>query len=216
MLRGTTSHFNTSTLVNHILFWITTSAIVPVANGVFVTYFLLLREKELPVALGCSLRWALFLTLAGFVPGLLMILPDSFQDAITMYRQFDGHTVGFPEGGPGLPWIGWSTVAGDLRIAHFVGIHALQILPAVEWLVMTLLPRLAEARQRALVWIFGLAYLGTIALLTWQALSAESIVGPSVRTILIASIFLLINIVATALVIWLPRKNFWSNEPAAQ
>ena len=166
--------------------------------------------------MGCSLRWALFLTLAGFVPGLLMILPDSFQDAITMYRQFDGHTVGFPEGGPGLPWIGWSTVAGDLRIAHFVGIHALQILPAVEWLVMTLLPRLAEARQRALVWIFGLAYLGTIALLTWQALSAESIVGPSVRTILIASIFLMVSIVAAAFVIWLPRKDFWSNEPAAQ
>ena len=46
------------------------------------------------------------------------------------------HTVGAADGAKGIPFFNWSISYGDLRIAHFIGMHALQILPLLAWYLL--------------------------------------------------------------------------------
>ena len=77
--------------------------------------------------------------------------------------------MGAADGGPGLPLFGWSTIAGDLRIPHFFGLHALQALPLFAL-------ALRNRASKLSVDLFGIGYLSAIALLTAQALGQQSIV----------------------------------------
>ncbi len=59
-----------------------------------------------------------------------------------------GHWVGGPAtDAGGLPLTGWSTAGGDLRVAHFFGLHALQVIAAAGWLAS----RLPERRGSRVV-----------------------------------------------------------------
>jgi hypothetical protein len=71
------------------------------------------------------------------------------------------HTAGAPDGGPGLPLINWSKEHGDLRIAHFLGIHSLQVLPAFGFFV---------SKKTNQTILFGVAWFILVSLLLAQAL----------------------------------------------
>ena len=96
------------------------------------------------------------------------------------------HTVGLADGGPGLPLLGWSTVAGDLRIPHFIGMHALQVIPLALILIELAARRVAVLRdvdvRYRLAAIVSATYVAVLAVLTWQALRGQSIVAPDAAT----------------------------------
>ena len=71
--------------------------------------------------------------LAGIRIGLLVFLLGSAEGAVMIGS--NAHTVGAPDGGPGWWPLFWSTVAGDLRVAHFIGIHGIQVLPLTGFLL---------------------------------------------------------------------------------
>jgi hypothetical protein len=96
------------------------------------------------------------------------------------------HSVGVEDGGPGLPVTGWSTVGGDLRVAHFFELHRLQALPLLGFLLANFGPIWLRSGHRvALVWTAGLAYLGLVLILTWQALRGVPVVAPDAPTLLV-------------------------------
>ena len=88
-----------------------------------------------------------------------------------------GLSVGVADGGPGLPVINWSTRGGDLRIAHFFGLHALQVLPLVGHLLS--LPGAARRTGRPVYWVWaaGVAYGGLALLLFLQAMSGRPLLS---------------------------------------
>jgi hypothetical protein len=93
------------------------------------------------------------------------------------------HSVGVPDGGPGLPLTGWSTVGGDLRIGHFVGLHGLQALPLLALLLRRFGRRWNGAAQARLVLVAGLGYAVLTVLLTVQALRGQPLLRPDALTL---------------------------------
>ena len=136
--RGTTSHFNVGTPLDSALFAIMGIAILIVwltATAVAVALF---RQNFTDPVMGWALRLGVLITVLGSATGGLMVVPTSAQRTearATQHMTVSGaHTVGAQDGGPGMPGTGWSREHGDLRVPHFFGLHAMQILPLLAWL----------------------------------------------------------------------------------
>lgn len=82
-----------------------------------------------------AIRYSLVIFLAGNAIGGYMLARGS-------------HTVGVADGGPGLPFVNWSVIGGDLRIAHFIAIHAIQIVPLFAYILSQMSPILPVKHRR--------------------------------------------------------------------
>lgn len=189
--RGTTSHFNMSTPLNGALFVFMGSAIVvQTVLSAFVA-MALWRQQFQDRALGWALRLGMVITIAGASTGGLMTRPTEAQLAqmVATHRAtiVGAHTVGAPDGGPGLPATGWSVEHGDLRVPHFIGLHALQALPLLAWLLWR--RRIEDGRRARLIVVAGGSYAALFVILIWQALRGQPLVSPDFQTI-------------TALLVW--------------
>jgi len=185
---GTTSHFNISTPVSAAV-WATMGlsvVLVWVAN--LLTIVLLLIQRLPYPAFAWALRLGLIVSFVGMGLAFLMTTPTPEQ---IQAAGVDGempiagaHSVGVEDGGPGLPITNWSTTGGDLRVAHFFGLHALQALPLFGFLIASFGPGWLRSSHRVvLVWVAGLFYLGLVLLLAWQALRGQPVVSPDALTL---------------------------------
>jgi hypothetical protein len=127
--RGTTSHFNVGTPLDAAVFSVMGLAIVVQTLMSAAVAVALWRQPFTDRALGWALRLGLTITILGAMVGGLMTRPTEPQltemRAAGRVAVVGAHTVGAPDGGPGLPGTGWSLQHGDLRAPHFLGLHAI-------------------------------------------------------------------------------------------
>jgi hypothetical protein len=182
---GAASHFDVSTPLHSVMWTTMAVSIVVVWLATLVLALLLARVPLGDAALTVAVRAGLVIGLVGMALAFLMIGPTA--DQISDYQGVVGaHAVGVPDGGTGLPLLGWSTTGGDLRIPHFVGMHALQGLPLLAIGLRLLgrrVPLLAYSAVRArLLVLASVGWAGVVAITCWQALRGQSIVAPDALT----------------------------------
>ncbi len=190
VVRGRTSHFDFATPLDAIVYQSMAGMIATLWLCNLALVVLLLIQRLPDRSLMWALRLGLIIAVIGMGLAYLMTLPTPAQQASWgqggAVSVVGAHTVGLPDGGPGLPLLGWSTVGGDLRIPHFVGLHGLQvmILLALGLIALgrrTALLSSATVRLRLVV-TAAAAYLAVIAVLAWQALRGQSVIHPDALT----------------------------------
>jgi hypothetical protein len=180
---GNRSHYNMDTPLSAALWSVMGVTIVMLWLATLAVALRFLREPGRDRAATTAIRLGLVVALIGLAEGFLMATAAT-------------HTVGAPDGGPGLPLLGWSTVGGDLRIAHFIGMHALQGLPLLA-AALAVGHRLDEVTRVRLVQVAAAAWTGLVVLLTWQALRAQPLLAPDALTLAALAALVAVTVAAT-------------------
>ncbi len=162
----------------------------------------------------------LFMALLGMGVGLLMAFVTEGQLAVDAHGRevalMAGHSIGVPDGGPGVPLANWSTTGGDLRAAHFLGLHGLQVMLLAGMGIGLLANRFGALRHEsvrmALVTVTACGYTGLVLLATWQALRGQPVSRPDAVTL--AALGALIT--ATAAGVWAVLAGNGGSRPLGQ
>jgi hypothetical protein len=200
---GETSHFNVSTPTAIAIWSIMATFISIVLFSTIFISLMIIFQKQQELNLKLALALGSINTAVGMGLAYLMTWPTATQ--LANYQGIAGaHAVGVEDGGPGLPFLGWSTVAGDLRVGHFFGLHSIQV--AAVLLALSLL--LPLAFRVPLILVGNLTWLGFVGLVTWQSLRAEPFSSPSQLTLTGFGVLLAGAALSFAvLVIWQLRKE---------
>lgn len=157
--RGVPSHMNYTTVFNGVAFGVMGVGVAISTACVAVLLFLVcITPIERPQAELLGIRLGLALVLVASLEGVRIVA-------------FGSHTVGAPDGGPGLPFLNWSTGHGDLRAAHFFALHALQLLWFTGWQISRRVA--SQTIAVATTCVAVLAYGGGIWFLFAQAMAGR-------------------------------------------
>lgn len=151
--QGQLSHFNISSSFNVLMFNLMGIAITIITLWTAYVAFLFWKRSfpELPAAYIWGIRF-----------GLVLFVVFAFSGGMMAARL--SHTVGSAmDTAKGLPVVNWSRESGDLRIAHFFGMHALQLLPLLGYFFV---------RSKQLMILLSLIYAAAVTALLFQALNA--------------------------------------------
>lgn len=154
---GRMSHFNSSTFLYGLLFNLMGVAITILVGWTIYITVLFFRQKTFNAEI--SYLWGIRL-------GLLLFIFFSLEGFVMVASL--GHTIGASDGGPGIPVMNWSRLHGDLRVAHFLGMHALQLLPLAGYYLF---------KTKKQVALLAIAYLLVTAALLAEALAGKPFIG---------------------------------------
>ena len=135
--RGVPSHFNIQSVMDGVLFQIMGIAILVNTIMVFWSFVLFAKHSRLPKGYYWSIRMGMLIFIIASLEGFLMVGNL-------------GHTIGADDGQEGYFFLNWAKEYGDLRVAHFLGLHALQVIPLFGWFVAKDKPK----------WVFIFSLLG--------------------------------------------------------
>jgi hypothetical protein len=176
-LRGVRSHMNVTTLTDGLLFGAMGLFIVlntGLVGWVFALW--LMTQKTVRAAVAWGVGWGLAFQLAAAAEGVRMVMNSGH--VVGPIDAAAGHAMRQHialDGGPGLPFLNWSTMHGDLRVAHFFALHALQLLPVVALLLAE--TGLRERVQVALVWVVAGVYAAGVWWTFAQAMNGVPLVA---------------------------------------
>jgi hypothetical protein len=179
--RGRLSHFNIDTPLDIALFSGMGIGIATVWVLSMVLLVLHVRTRVPDRALAWAFRAGLLLNIAGAGVGWTMTQPRPTQLAAMQRgeRPFvsGSHTVGGQDGGPGLPVTMWSREHGDLRVPHFVGMHALQLLPLLVIGVRAARQRRSDGLEFGVLLVATVLSYALFAGALWQALHDRPVIA---------------------------------------
>ncbi|MFG1991704.1 hypothetical protein ACGFJ7_17195 [Actinoplanes sp. NPDC048988] len=193
--RGHRSHYNDTTPFDSRLWSIMGASIMVLFVAHLVVAVVALRQRLPDRVAAYGIRLGLLLALLGFLAAIPMVMStDTGIDGIS-----GAHAVGVPDGGPGLPLTGWSTTGGDLRVGHFIGMHGLQALPLLAFLLTR--TRLGTSQSTRLLLTAASAYAATVAIVTWQALRGQPLLAPDAATLAAAGAVVVATLIAGTLIV---------------
>lgn len=181
VFRGRMSHFNNQTFEDMILFQIMAITIVCVWLGFGVYAWKLFTSTEYGNdIIFKGIRVGAVITFLTMPFAFTMPQPSStqLQEIIKNKSQIGlivgSHTVDEKDPSQTYPLTGWAKTGGDLRIAHFLGLHALQILPILAFLLNGI--DFTISNKKRILSTTGFLYLLLVVVVLVQALKGVPII----------------------------------------
>lgn len=159
--RGEASHFNETTTLNSLLYMLMGLGAATLAVTTSFFGWRILRRAPAS-ALSFATGWGFMLA------GLFALVFGGY-----MSGQGSHWVGGGQSDATGLPFFHWSTTGGDLRVAHFFGLHVMQALPILGFLLRDL----PVLQARGLILLAAVVWIGLTFAVFFQALAGRPFIA---------------------------------------